>query len=198
MSRYLPNIILVVTIVALFMTIKPAPRPKQSLLIGQWQADLETSDVVQLLASNYVSTDDPMLKSLLNTIGGETQLSILFDDNGRYSFRLKPPAKIVDHLANQHIDSRFPFEDSWIVNWHGEWSTEDLSTKPELINIETNRNTVEMSIEWIDENTIQLIPPQIKRRIKPLTFGRLGDLKGDPKEGSSKNDDSRSQVIKIR
>lgn len=172
MSRYLPNIILVATIIGLFITVKPATRPEQSALIGQWSAQIDDKLVAEFVPDIF--KNDLFNNSLAKLSASllKSQVIADFDERGNIHFHLNPP-KMLDNLINDVSDSKnIPDAGSFWTHWQGNWRTTDSSSQPEKIVIERGGRSFIIDITWIDENTIQMVPPQLENVGKPLTFKR--------------------------
>jgi hypothetical protein len=177
MSRYLPNIILVATIIGLFITVKPAKRPEHSALIGHWSAQID-----EKLVAEFVP--DVFKNDLFNNSVAKLSASLLksqvfadFDERGNIHFHLDPP-QMLENLIDDVSDSKnIPNAGSFWTHWQGNWRTTDSSSQPEKIVIERGGRSFIIDIKWIDENTIQMVPPQLENAGKRLTFKRALEQK---------------------
>ena len=183
MSRYLPNIILVITIVALFLTIKPAPRPEKSQLLGQWKSEVTPQVFLQLLQMRSFISDVPQLKKFLDNPSATVELVAYFDGQGNFEFQLLPPSWLYQLLAGQLKDAGMERLENYIFNTRGNWYTEDLSAQPAIIKIETRGRESDLAIQWIDDNTIKFKPPRIADEHNPLTFVRTEDRLPELRKG---------------
>ena len=175
MSRYLPNIILVITIVALFLTIKPAPRPEKSQLLGQWKTEVTPQVFMQLLQMRSFISDVPQLKKFMDNPTASVELVAYFDNQGNFDFQLVPPDWLYQLLLGQLEENGMKRLKNSIFNTHGNWYTEDLTAQPTMIKIETRGRESDLEIEWINEDTIKFKPPRISDENNPLTFVRTED-----------------------